>query len=221
MSGRGHPEPVSGLSPSECITLQKSLAGSVSLEWDGREVRTVTGTDVHFPARDTARAAAAVFTFPGLELIETAVASAPCPMPYIPGLLSFREIPALLAVIGRLASAGDVILCDGQGIAHPRGLGLASHLGLILDTPTVGCAKSRLFGSCEEPGGSKGERSKITGRDGEVIGCVLRTRKDIRPVYVSPGHRIDLETAARLVLDCSPRFRIPVPLRKAHQLAGS
>ncbi len=209
------------LPPGEAAALQKRLGEFVRSEWDGREVRLIAGIDVHFPSKNTARAAITVAAWPGLEVVETSRAELPCSMPYIPGLLSFREIPPVLEAWKALAGRPDLILCDGHGLAHPRGFGMASHLGLLLDTPSIGCAKSHLFGSFTEPGPLKGETAKVIGKSGAVIGAVLRTRDRTRPVYVSVGHLIDLETALRFVLGCCPRYRIPAPLREAHRLAGS
>jgi deoxyribonuclease V len=207
-------------SPREGIRLQNELRREVSRKWDGRRVRIVAGTDVHFPSRDRVRAAVALFTFPDLELLETHIHEEPCAFPYIPGLLSFREIPPVLGAWRLLSHKPDVLLCDGQGIAHPRGLGLASHLGLIIDVPTIGCAKSPLFGESKIPAASKGSHSPIRDQSGRTIGAVLRTREATRPLYVSIGHRIDLRTAVRIVLSCTTRYRIPEPLRTAHRLAG-
>jgi deoxyribonuclease V len=209
------------VTPREGIRIQNELRREVSRRWDGRAVGIMGGADVHFPSKETVRAAVALLTFPGLELIETAIYEGPCSFPYIPGLLSFREIPPIIEACKHLARQPDVLLCDGQGIAHPRGLGLASHLGIVLDIPTIGCAKSALFGEFDLPAAAKGSRSPIRDRSGKTIGAVLRTRDDTRPLYVSVGHRIDLRTAVRLVLSSTTRFRIPEPLRTSHRLAGS
>jgi len=208
------------VSPAEGIAIQKELSGKVLRRWDGRAVRLVAGTDVHFPRRDTLRAAIVICTYPALEIVESISHEAPCTFPYIPGLLSFREIPGLLAAWRGLRATPDIVLCDGQGIAHPRGLGLASHFGIALDMPAIGCAKSPLFGEFTEPGPLKGDRSPITDRSGRTIGAVVRTRDRTRPVYVSVGHRIDLRNAVRITLACTTRYRIPEPLRAAHRLAG-
>jgi deoxyribonuclease V len=208
------------LTPSECIALQKKLKQLVSRRWDGRRIDCIAGTDVHFPEKGTVRAAIVVLSYPSFEYLESQIHTGEVTFPYIPGLLSFREIPPLLAAWRKLKRIPDIILCDGQGIAHPRGLGLASHLGLVLDRPTVGCAKSPLFGSFREPGKRRGSRSAIVDRSGRTIGTVLRTRDNTKPIFVSVGHRIDLRTAVRLALTCSPRYRIPEPLRAAHRLAG-
>jgi deoxyribonuclease V len=208
------------LSPAEGIQAQKKLSKLVIKRWDRRNVSLVAGTDVHFPSRTTARAAVVVLTYPDLEIVESSTYEGPCIFPYIPGLLSFREIPPLLRAWRRLKKTPDLVLCDGQGITHPRGLGLASHFGLVLDVPTIGCAKSPLFGEFEEPGPKRGSRSSIRDKSGKTIGVVLRSRDDTRPLYVSIGHRINLQTAVRIILSCTPRFRIPEPLRAAHRLAG-
>ena len=209
------------LSPSEGIAVQKKLRRLVSKRWNEAEIRTVGGLDVHFPARDRARAVAVVMSFPGLETIETSIIERECSFPYMPGLLSFREIPPLLEAIGRLKSKPDIFLCDGHGIAHPRGLGLASHLGLVIDTPTIGCAKSPLYGKFVMPGPEKGMHSPIKNKKDKTIGYVLRTRDRTRPIYVSVGHRISLRKAVSVVLKCTPKYRIPEPLRLAHRLAGN
>ena len=208
------------ITPKEGIELQKHLRSLIIKRWDGRRISYIGGLDVHFPSRDTARAVAVVMTFPELEPVETCVKESRVNFPYVPGLLSFREIPALLMAIDELKIKPDVFLCDGQGIAHPRGVGLASHLGLVIDSPTIGCAKSPLYGSFKEPAEVKGSKSPITDEKGNTIGYVLRTRTGVNPVYVSIGHLIDLRTAVKIVLECSPKYRIPEPLRLAHHLAG-
>ena len=209
------------MTPSEAIELQKRLSGMVSRSWDGRKVAAIAAADVHFPDRETSRAALVVVSFPGLEPIESVVRDTGTSFPYIPGLLSFREIPPILEAWKLLRTTPDLLLCDSHGTAHPRGLGMASHLGIILGLPSIGCAKSHLFGRYEEPGRKRRDRSPVRNRSGRVIGSVLRTRTGIRPVYVSTGHMIDLRTAIRFILACSPKYRIPVPQRMAHNAAGS
>ena len=208
-------------SPREGIDHQRELRGLVSRRWDGRRVGRVAGADVHFPSKGRVRAAIVVCGFPGLEPIDSSVYEGACTFPYVPGLLSFREIPPLVEAWRALRKRPDLILCDGQGIAHPRGAGLASHLGLALEMPTIGCAKSPLYGTFELPADEKGSRSPIKDRRGRTIGTVLRSRDSTRPLYVSVGHMIDLRRAVETVLACTPRFRIPEPLRAAHRLAGS
>ena len=150
------------------------------------------------------------------EIIETGRAVRRVDFPYIPGLLSFREAPACLEAIGKLTNRPDLFLIDGQGIAHPRRLGLASHLGLFLDKPTVGCAKSRLIGTFEEPGSEKGSYSSLMDND-EVIGAVVRTRRNVKPLFVSVGNRCLLNDAIRMTLTCTTKYRLPEPTRLAHQ----
>ncbi len=208
------------VSPSEGIAIQRELSHEVIRRWSGGGINLVAGADVHFPSKSRALAAVTILTYPDLELIEYKSLESDCRFPYIPGLLSFREIPALIDVFDSLDRIPDLVLCDGQGIAHPRALGLASHLGIELDIPTVGCAKSPLFGAFREPGTERGARSPIKDKSGKTIGTVLRTRNGTKPIYVSIGHLIDLRTAVRYVLSCTPRFRIPEPLRTAHRLAS-
>lgn len=208
-------------SAREGIDHQRELRALVSRRWNGRRVETVAGADVHFPSKGQARAAVVVCTFPSLEPIDSSVYEGPCTFPYIPGLLSFREMPPLIEALKGLDVQPDIVLCDGHGIAHPRGLGLASHLGLVLEIPTIGCAKSPLYGTFELPSLEKGSRSPIRDRTGRTIGTVLRSRTGTRPLYISIGHMIDLRRAVKTVLASTPRFRIPEPLRAAHRLAGS
>jgi deoxyribonuclease V len=183
-------------------------------------VRRVAGVDASYERR-TGRicAAVAVLALPELEPVEHAVVHRKIRFPYLPGYLSFREAPAVLAALERLRSAPDLLLCDGQGYAHPRRFGLACHLGLLADLPSVGVAKSRLIGTHGDVPEEKGGWAPLV-QEGEVIGAVLRTRAGVRPVYVSIGHRIRLETAIDHVMACTPRYRLPEPIRRAHQLAG-
>lgn len=143
-----------------------------------------------------------------------------CEFPYIPGLLAFREVPALLAALEELKTEPDILLCDAQGIAHPRRIGMATHVGLVTDKPSIGCAKSLLYGKYEEPGNAKGQNSPLVADAGETIGAVVRTRDGVQPVFVSIGHRIDLNKSVEVVLSCSLKYRIPEPLRLAHKLAA-
>jgi deoxyribonuclease V len=160
-----------------------------------------------------------VFAFPGLELLETACAHAADHVPYIPGFLSFREIPVVLQCYNKLKRKPDLMLVDGQGIAHPRGMGLATHLGIILKTPTIGCAKSHLYGAYELPGVRKGSYAYLVSEKTR-IGLVLRTRDDVNPLFVSPGHLVDLDDCREYVLASVRKYRIPNPLRYAHHSAG-
>lgn len=164
-------------------------------------------------------AAVVVLGYRGLERIEARTHTRRLSFPYVPGLLSFREAPAILATFRRLRTRPDVLICDGQGLAHPRRLGLASHLGLWLGIPTIGCAKSLLVGEHEAVGEERGAAAPLV-LDREAVGAVLRTRDGVKPVYVSPGHLIDTAAACDIVLGCCTRYRLPEPIRAAHHLAG-
>lgn len=207
------------VAPAEAAALQQGLRQQLCLQADIGTVARVAGVDVSFQ-EDTARAAVVVLSFPDLETVDQARAEVPATFPYIPGMLSFREGPAVLAAFERLTLWPDLALFDGQGTAHPRRLGLACHLGLFLDLPTIGCAKSRLCGVHETPGPSRGDWTPLCDGD-EVIGAALRSRPGTTPLYVSPGHRMDLPTAIRYVLACCTRYRLPETTRLAHRLAGS
>jgi len=203
----------------EARAIQERLAGRVRPVWDGHPVGTVAGADVGFPDKTTVLAAVVVMSFPALEVLETRVVRRPCRFPYVPGLLAFREIPGLVAALEAVATTVDVLMCDAQGLAHPRGMGLATHLGILLNRAVVGCAKSRLYGQFVKLGRRKGARAYLLDPSGKMIGAALRTRTGVRPVYVSVGNRIDLETAIAIVLACTPKYRIPAPLRAAHTLS--
>ena len=206
------------VSPREAATIQKRLAGRVIRENRFDQVGRIAGADVSVKA-GVARAVVAVLELPGLNLLEYARAEQEVTFPYIPGLLTFREGPVIMQALERLTVRPDLIIFDGQGIAHPRRLGIASHIGVLADIPAIGCAKSRLCGRYEEPGMKKGDFSLL--EDGlETIGAVVRTRRKVRPVYVSIGHRIDLESSIAYVLACVTRFRLPETARFAHRLAG-
>ena len=205
------------LSPQEAMALQRRLAGHVLLRPLPRRISLIAGADVGYGRHGgTVAAAVAVHTFPRLELVELVQVEDHVSFPYIPGLLSFREIPPLLSAFRKLRNQPGAVLCDGQGLAHPRRLGLASHLGLWLNLPTIGCAKTRLVGEHGEPGPCRGQYRSLTYR-GEGVGVVLRTRPGVKPIYVSPGHLVDLDGCRRLVLRCCRGFRIPEPIRTAHQ----
>ena len=180
----------------------------------------VAGIDVGFEKNGAVtRAAVVVLDFPSLELREQAIARQPTKFPYVPGYLSFREIPAVLAALKQLKIRPDLLLCDGQGLAHPRRFGLACHLGVLTDIPSIGVAKSRLIGEHGELPEMKGSWVPLRD-DGEVIGSVLRTRAGVKPLYVSIGHRVSLETAIAYVLRCTPKYRLPETTRLAHKLAS-
>lgn len=208
------------LTPKEAIALQQQLRGFVRVEDDFGEIRTVAGVDVGFEQKNTiTRAAVAVLAYPSLELIASAIARQPTRFPYVPGLLSFREIPAVLEALQQLERLPDLLLCDGQGIAHPRRMGIATHLGLLLDRPTIGVGKSRLLGTHEEPGLEKGQWQPLHDKE-EEIGCVLRTRTGVKPLFISPGHRVGLTSAREWVMHCLTRYRLPETTRWAHRLAS-
>ena len=203
------------------VAIQADLRGKLVLSDDGpRNIRIVAGADISCTKGDD-RLFAAVILLDAvtLDIIEEATYSGRASIPYIPGLLSFREGPALLRAFEKLRSRPDVILFDGQGIAHPRGFGLAAHMGLILDIPSVGCAKTRLVGTFREPGGRRGQHSPLVCNE-KRIGAVLRTKDRVKPVFVSQGHRVSLESAVKIVLQCARRYRIPEPIRRAHILVN-
>lgn len=211
------------VSTAEARAIQIDLAGRVDLT-DAvslAAIETVAGVDntyVKMDGQTTAGAVVVVLTFPALEVIATAVAWQPIAFPYVPGLLSFREAPAVLAACADLTVEPDLFLCDGQGYAHPRRLGLASHLGLVLDQPTIGCAKSRLIGEYEEPERIFGAHTPLVDR-GEVVGAAVRTRPRHKPLFVSPGHKISVETAVAITLVCCRDGAfLPEPTRLAHEM---
>ncbi len=207
------------LPPEEAAHLQSELRERLVLAWDKRPVSLVAGVDVSVRA-ETCACAIVVLTYPDLEPVEAAVAEVPLTFPYIPGLLAFREGPAVLAAWEKLQHLPDLVLFDGQGIAHPRGLGIASQMGLWLERPTIGVAKSRLYGRHAEPGPRRGDRADLLDERGQVIGAVLRTREQTKPLYISPGHLMDLPHAVSFTLDCCRGFRLPEPTRWAHRVAG-
>lgn len=206
---------------AEARRLQEQLRSRVVTQDRLGVVETVAGIDVGYEKNGTVtRAAVVVLDFPALTVREQAIARRPTRFPYVPGYLSFREAPAVLAALKRLRTRPDLLLCDGQGLAHPRRFGLACHLGLLLDTPSIGVAKSRLIGTHGRVPAKKGSWTALED-NGEVIGVVLRTRMDVKPVYVSIGHRICLATAIDYVLRCTTRYRLPETTRQAHRLASA
>lgn len=210
------------VTPREAVRIQERLRAEIeeSSPIDLARLRLVAGTDVSYlKGDDRMFAAVAVFSYPDMELVESRWGSAPVTFPYVPGLLAFREAPALLAVLRRLASEPGVLLVDGHGVAHPRGMGLASHIGVVLGLPSVGVAKSVLVGEYDGPGQARGSTSPLV-HEGGTVGLALRTRQGVKPVFVSVGHLADLDSAARLALSCCGRFRIPEPIREAHRLAN-
>ncbi|QFU17291.1 deoxyribonuclease V [Microvirga thermotolerans] len=208
------------LPPAQAVALQKDLRSEIvsdrPIALDA--VRLVAGVDVSVK-NEQSRAAVVVVTFPDFRPVETVVAQRPTPFPYIPGLLSFREGPVLEEAFEKLRNEPDVFLFDGMGIAHPRRIGIASHMGLWLERPTVGCGKTLLCGRYRDLAEEKGAAAPLVDR-GETIGVALRTRTAKNPVFISPGHLADIETSAALVLACSQKYRLPEPIRLAHNAAG-
>jgi deoxyribonuclease V len=208
------------VTPKEAARIQQELRSQIILHDALPPVRLVAGADVAFDKRDAlAFAGVIVYSFPDLVEVEQQTAVVPLTFPYVPGLLAFREAPALLAAFARLRSSPDLLVFDAQGYAHPRRLGLASHLGLVLDRPSIGCAKSVLVGEFAEPPPAAGAWTPLVDR-GEVVGAALRTRDRVKPIFVSCGHRVSLESAIRLVLACRDRTRVPKPTREADRLVG-
>lgn len=207
------------LSPEEAARVQTELRTRLVLTWDNRPVATIGGVDVSIKTEST-RAAIVALRFPDLTPVEAVVADTPLVFPYIPGLLAFREGPAVLAAWVKLQNKPDLLMFDGQGIAHPRGIGIASHMGLWLECPTIGVAKSRLYGRHAEVSPGRGDRADLLDKQGNIIGTVVRMRERTNPLYISPGHLIDVESATEFVLSCSTGYRLPEPTRWAHKVAG-
>jgi deoxyribonuclease V len=204
------------LSPTEAVKLQKELAASARCEDDLGPVRTIAGVDVSMNRfSPDGFAAIVVLSVPEMTVIEVAGAKTRLAMPYIPGLLSFREIPLLLEAWKQLKTVPDLLMVDGQGIAHPRRLGIAAHLGVYLDIPAIGCAKSILVGRHEPLPPERGSRAPLI-HHGETVGYAVRTKDKVNPVFVSCGHRVSQETAVRWVLECARGYRLPEPTRQAH-----
>jgi deoxyribonuclease V len=205
---------------SEAVALQQELRSQVILADEIGQVHHVAGVDVGFEEDGTVtRAAVVVLTFPELQLVESSLARKPTTFPYIPGLLSFREIPALLEALAQLQTTPDLLLVDGMGIAHPRRLGIASHLGILIDMPTIGVGKSLLVGKYEMPSPQKGSWEPLIHKQ-ETIGAVLRTRDNINPLFISSGHKVSLPTAIDYVMRCTTKYRLPETTRLAHNLAS-
>jgi deoxyribonuclease V len=209
------------IDPAEAARIQAGLRERLVLAWDGRAVNFVGGVDIGL-GPDVARAAVVVLRYPDLTPLEAVTAEAPLVFPYIPGLLAFREGPAFLAAWAKLQHRPDLLLFDGQGIAHPRGIGIAAQMGLWVDLPTLGVAKSRLYGRHQEPGPVRGDSTPLLDqRDPQrVIGAVLRSKEKTNPLYISPGHRMDVDHALEFVLHCLAGYRLPEPTRWAHKVAG-
>ena len=207
------------VTPAEARAIQNELRDKVIRKDRHGTIDTVAGVDIGLQ-KDTALAAVVVLSYPELQLVERVVVESPVRFPYIPGLLSFREIPPLLEAFSQLQTEPSLVIVDGHGIAHPRRFGIAAHLGLLLDKPTIGCAKSRLCGRHAVPDTERGAYEYLYDAD-EVIGAVVRTRSNVRPVYVSIGHRIALDSAITFCLTCGSGYRLPEPTRQAHNAASA
>jgi deoxyribonuclease V len=208
------------LSPEKAIAVQKELAPRVIYDRpiSADSVSLIAGVDVSVKD-DESQAAVVVLTFPDLKVVETSLARLPTSFPYVPGLLTFREGPVLEIAFGQLKSEPDVFIFDGMGRAHPRRMGIAAHMGLWLQRPSIGCGKTLFVGKYDEPPIEGGNHTPLVDR-GEVIGAVVRTKTKVKPVYISPGHLIDLESSVNLILRCTTKYRLPEPIRAAHMAAG-
>jgi deoxyribonuclease V len=200
----------------EALAIQRELQKRVITQNGFREINTIAGVDLaQIQGGEQLICGILVYSFPELIEIERCSAIVRVVFPYIPGLLAFREGPAIIGTVKQLKTKPDMLMVDGQGIAHPRGCGIASHVGVILDMPSIGVAKKRLYGNFDEPGEMRGDWAELSSHTGELIGAVLRTKNNTRPVFVSIGHKIDLKTSIRVTLRCANGFRIPGPTRKA------
>jgi deoxyribonuclease V len=208
------------VSVAEAVEIQRGLAGRVVRSGRLDAVELIAGVDISGANSDgMSRGAIVLLQYPSMEVVERSVVTMKVEFPYVPGLLSFREMPLILAACKQLSTTPDLFIADGQGIAHPRRLGLAAHLGLVLDVPTIGCAKSVLCGTHGDLGEERGAQVSLVDK-GEIVGAALRTKRRVKPVYVSIGHRIDLDEACRWVLACCRGYRLPEPTRLAHQSAS-
>lgn len=207
-------------SVAEAKAIQEALRKKVRVRPLRVEPRLIAGLDASFTGGKSGRVrgAACLYSYPALEPVEDAVVEMDITFPYVPGLLTFREGPALTEAFMKLGRRPDLLIFDGQGIAHPAGMGIASHMGVVLGMPSIGCAKSRLVGRHREPGRKRGSRARLV-LDGKTVGAVLRTRDGVRPVFVSPGHLVSLEDSIRIVLRCARRYRLPEPIRRADRLS--
>jgi deoxyribonuclease V len=209
------------MTPREAVELQKSLREQVRLLPLKERIETIAGADISFNKfSPVVYAGIVVLRLPRLEVVEEVGVVSETSFPYVPGLLSFRETPSVLEAWSKLKTEPDVVMFDGQGIAHPRRVGIASHVGLLIERPTLGCAKSVLVGKYEEPPLERGHWTELIDK-GEVVGAALRTKTKVQPVFVSPGHLIDLAGAIRLTLACDGGYRQPEPTRRAHLLVNA
>jgi deoxyribonuclease V len=209
------------MTPREAVELQKTLRERVRLTPLAKKIETIAGTDISFNKFEpTVYAGIVVLRLPLLEVIEEVGVVSETRFPYVPGLLSFRETPSVLEAWSKLKTEPDAVMFDGQGIAHPRRVGIASHVGLLIERPTLGCAKSVLVGKYEEPETERGSWTELVDK-GEVVGAAVRTKTNVQPIFVSPGHLIDLEGAIGLTLACDGGYRQPEPTRRAHLLVNA
>ncbi len=209
------------VNPDEAIKIQNELRGLVKVEDLKKEINYIAGADISFDkGSNVVYAGIVVLKFPELEEIEHSLVITEVSFPYIPGLLSFRESPALIKAWEKIEVVPDVVVIDGQGIAHPRRFGIASHFGVLIDRPTIGCAKSLLIGKYDEPAEKTGSYSYLYD-SGEIVGVALRTRDNVQPVFVSIGHKITLEESIKIILQTVKGFRIPEPTRHAHNLVNA
>ncbi|HEX8650047.1 MAG TPA: deoxyribonuclease V [Pyrinomonadaceae bacterium] len=209
------------MTPREAVELQKSLREGVRLRPLAKRIETIAGADISFNKfSSTVYAGLVVLRLPRLEVVEEVGVVSETSFPYVPGLLSFRETPSVLEAWSKLKTEPDAVMFDGQGIAHPRRVGIASHVGLLIERPTLGCAKSVLVGKYQEPETERGNWTELVDK-GEVVGAALRTKNNVQPIFVSPGHLIDLEGAIRLTLECDGGYRQPEPTRRAHLLVNA
>lgn len=209
------------LSPQEAVKIQNKLSRKIKLKpWLKRPPKLIAAADVAFK-KGKALGVVVVVNYPEFKIIEWVYKSIKISYPYIPGLLTFREGPILEKCFRALKSEPDIVIFDGQGIAHPRNMGIATHLGILLDKPTIGCAKTRLFGDYKEPANYRGAFSYLLDIRGKKIGAVLRTRDNVKAVYVSPGHRMDIASSMNIILRCIKKYRLPEPIRLAHHLTKS
>lgn len=209
------------VSPEKAILIQEELVKQMSLTNKPGKINIVAGCDVAYSSTGKAYAVICIFSYPGLEKLDELVAESEVTFPYIPGLLAFREGPPLLKAFGAVNKKPDVVIFNGQGIAHPRKMGLATHMGILLDLPSIGCAQKSMFRDYADPDNNKCAYSEIRDTVNEVIGVCLRTRKNVKPVFVSSGYKIDLETAVNVICKFTLRYKMPEPLRAAHIVANA
>ncbi len=207
------------MSPKEAVSLQKKLTGKyISKKLSRSKIKLLAGIDVSVK-NDHSNAAVVIMTFPELKVIETVTAKQRTCFPYVPGLLSFREAPVILKCLKKLDTIPDLLIFDGQGRTHPRRTGIATHMGILLNLPSIGSAKSHLYGTFSLPGPDRGSYSIIKDKDGTNLGAVLRTRTNMKPIFVSPGHLIDISSCVNIIMTCSPKYKLPEPIRAAHNAA--